>query len=259
MASESFEIANEAIKLAYKTIKLANQPNDLDAENITNENETSGNVTKKLKLSHDQKDDAPDPVDTEFQNLQENVELTAKAIKQKRPHIKLKIELDGLVKKPKKPKKVPKEQKPRKLQLPRRCFIADNVIDSDTLLTEQFEFSQFITDILKDPKSSMLWLAERGLLPNSTTCINPDCNNNMMSLQAYAQCEEGYKWRCSKGKCQKKRSIRIGSFFERARLPLGQIVAVIYFWAQERQRKSVTEELGLCQACKFFYSFFFFS
>ena len=57
------------------------------------------------------------------------------------------------------------------------------------------------------------------------------CCNQAMKWSKDAHLSDGFRWRCNKRSCRTQVSVRDGSFFSKSRLPLQQLVEMLYMWA----------------------------
>lgn len=79
-----------------------------------------------------------------------------------------------------------------------------------------------------------------GLLISRRIC--PKCNREC-SLKTRRNVPEKYAWRCTK--CTKFTSIKVGSFFEKFKLPIITVLEVIDYWAKERKQVDMSESLKI--------------
>ena len=92
------------------------------------------------------------------------------------------------------------------------------------------------------------WLFGLGLLLNLSSCICNFCKAGHFGLRkdsSYSR--DNYIWRCSNKKCNKKISLRRGSWFENHNLTLEQIIYITYFWVYKCNQEFVIHELEICQ------------
>ncbi|XP_074609454.1 uncharacterized protein LOC141863681 isoform X1 [Acropora palmata] len=97
------------------------------------------------------------------------------------------------------------------------------------------------------------WLQQRSLLANPLHCGG--CNTNMTLVERSRDHVDGYQWRCTV--CRKKRSLRTNSFFEKyPKIPLGELIVLIYFWSQDEQRRRAARMMSLSEnlVCRVFRS-----
>jgi IS1 family transposase len=77
-------------------------------------------------------------------------------------------------------------------------------------------------------------LRHNGLLRTHMQCEN--CGDRM--IECTVQKGDGLRFRCSKRSCRKEKSIRVGSFFEKAKLNLCDCMLFLHLWS-----KGYTEQL----------------
>jgi hypothetical protein len=77
-------------------------------------------------------------------------------------------------------------------------------------------------------------LATHRLIANSQRC---GACNAAMTYRANARCQDRYIWHCPL--CGTSRSMRLGSFFQRSRLRLWQLLLLIYKWCDNHMEKSI--------------------
>ena len=93
---------------------------------------------------------------------------------------------------------------------------------------------------VQQPMSALQWLAQRRLTKISVYCEN--CNTHF-GLNSYQDAVDRYKWKC-KG-CNKRQSVRDGSFFSESRLSLQTLVCCIYGWSQNMQLSEIQHQAGM--------------
>jgi len=71
------------------------------------------------------------------------------------------------------------------------------------------------------------YLRSNNLLASVMQCSR--CGSAMRE-EAYGRSEDSVIWRCPRRMCRRTTSIRKGSFFEGAHIPLQKLVEVIYWW-----------------------------
>lgn len=101
-----------------------------------------------------------------------------------------------------------------------------------------------IQEILVDEITTVRWLQQFHLIARDMQCSKfHECvwkegprpgRNNV----------DNFHWRCPIRGCQTRIGIRKGSFFERSRLPLQQIVLFIHYWSIELSIKQLVLEIG---------------
>lgn len=75
----------------------------------------------------------------------------------------------------------------------------------------------------EDPQRLIIMMQGRGLLANSMQCI---CGR-WMNMQSRNERTDNACWRCPVKNCKRRVSVRRGSYFEKSRLPLGQLWMII--------------------------------
>jgi hypothetical protein len=75
------------------------------------------------------------------------------------------------------------------------------------------------------PKELISRLQNAGVLERECSCT--DCEI-LMKLEVYSRHADGLCWRCPNPKCRKRISIRIGSYFEKSRLPLSVLFRILF-------------------------------
>ena len=83
------------------------------------------------------------------------------------------------------------------------------------------------------------WLARRGLLHNTHTCVQCQVPCNLV-VQRGAQ--DGYRWRCRR--CNGQTGLRKGSFFK-SKIELGKLVWILFSWAAGVPSHHVAWHLGV--------------
>lgn len=78
------------------------------------------------------------------------------------------------------------------------------------------------------------WLAEHRLIRNSNDC--PTCQRHM-HLVRRGESPDGYSWLCND--CNKRVSVRTGSFFAKCVLSTEKIVMMLFYWIYEVKSKHV--------------------
>jgi len=85
------------------------------------------------------------------------------------------------------------------------------------------------------------WLRGRGLLAQHMTC--PRCATPM-DERLYARVSDGVIWRCPPKNCRATVSVRSGSFFNMAHLPLTKLTDLLYFWCMEVGNAQVEHQVN---------------
>ena len=100
-------------------------------------------------------------------------------------------------------------------------------------------FEDIILNMLTSDSIEVInWLRGKNLLKS-----NVECNgcSTLMNLAKSSKMKDGYLWKCRQKNCRKFRSTktaRVGSFFEKSRLPLGKWIHLMYMWSE---KMSVTQ------------------
>ena len=81
-------------------------------------------------------------------------------------------------------------------------------------------------------ESTLIWCAKRRLIPNSVACLR--CRT-LCGLSYSNQLSDTYGWKCND--CVFFKSIRDISKFSEARIDIGTIILIIYFWAAKISKK----------------------
>lgn len=92
------------------------------------------------------------------------------------------------------------------------------------------------------------WLMDEGLISNKHFC--PMCGEEM-NLRRCEDRSDGLKWECKRqenGKRHKAEiSIRKGSWVEKRRMTLEEILKLTYWWCQDLDQAQIKHELGLVE------------
>ncbi|KAF7685071.1 hypothetical protein CDIK_4181 [Cucumispora dikerogammari] len=101
------------------------------------------------------------------------------------------------------------------------------------------ETRQPLSEKLKNLDGAVSFCMNVGLIKKSTNC--KFCRKNMVLANHHR--EDGFIWACWSYKCEKlKRSIRYCSFLEGIKLPLKDIIMILYEWCQETTIKRIKHE-----------------
>ena len=82
------------------------------------------------------------------------------------------------------------------------------------------------------------WLARRCLLKDEMICNI--CNINF-SFIVFAEGIDRMRWKCPT--CNKRKSVRDGSFFEKSKLPLHKLLKIAYLWSLATSQQTVGREV----------------
>lgn len=101
--------------------------------------------------------------------------------------------------------------------------------------------------ICQTVESILSWCIEKKLILDLKGNICANCSYGRFGLRKDSSfSRDGFVWRCSNKQCGKKVSIREGSWFEKHKLTLEQILCIIYFWIYKVDQEFVKHELGIC-------------
>lgn len=90
---------------------------------------------------------------------------------------------------------------------------------------------------LNDTDIALQWCARRRLIRNTMTC---GACNRLCTLNRYNEGVDGRRWACNGCGCRK--SVRVGSFFERSHLRIEQIVILVYCWCCDMPQSQMARE-----------------
>ena len=120
--------------------------------------------------------------------------------------------------------------------------IVEEIFPIDVVLLENWRLMDLGFSV-RQPMSALQWLAQRRLIKNSVFCEN--CNTHF-GLNSYQDAVDKYRWKC-KG-CNKRQSVRDGSFFSESRLSLQTLICYIYGWSRNMQQSEIQHEAGMNDA-----------
>ena len=66
-----------------------------------------------------------------------------------------------------------------------------------------------------------------------------------MAERKYSRVADGLVWRCPDKRCRTIASLRKGSFFDKAHIPLIKVVDIMYLWSMEVSVKETTFQVQL--------------
>ena len=102
---------------------------------------------------------------------------------------------------------------------------------------------------MQDKVMFVLWLMDEGLMAKECSC--PMCAGEM-SLMRCEDRLDGLKWECRKqvnGKRHKAElSMRKGSWFEKSKMTLEEILKLTYWWCQGLDQAQIKHEVGLAES-----------
>ena len=89
------------------------------------------------------------------------------------------------------------------------------------------------------------WMQGRNLLKASRRCERRNCRRAMALTPRDGT--DGYRWRCPGRRCRSTKSVRCGSLFEKSRLSLKVLLALLYGWCIGMRLTTVCTALGLSE------------
>jgi hypothetical protein len=112
------------------------------------------------------------------------------------------------------------------------------VVNFGQMTTVSFSMRQLVSECTINTETCVQWLARFGLIANKLRCVR--CRNECRLVRDTSTVD-GLFWRCPHCNC--KKSIRTGSFFSRSKLPLQDLVEIIFHWSHEHKETEVLEDL----------------
>lgn len=101
--------------------------------------------------------------------------------------------------------------------------------------------TQTITDLM-DPVQMIDWCMRMGLIADKYVC--PLCGENMI-LKMCSLVNKKYMWRCVNNGHDVKRSVRRGSWFDKSKLSMNQILKLTYFWCLKLENESIMTDMDV--------------
>lgn len=102
-----------------------------------------------------------------------------------------------------------------------------------------------IYEFYKNRRFLIDWLQTKGLLGNFNGLCD-HCSEGSLHLVEYkSYSKDGVVWRCTNRKCNKKVSVREGSWFSWSHLLLEQIVKLTYYWVYDLPNDFISRELRI--------------
>ena len=99
---------------------------------------------------------------------------------------------------------------------------------------------------MQDKEMLVDWLMAEGLIAGGRLC--PLCNEKM-TLTKCEDRSDGWKWGCRRQENNKRHkteiSIRKGSWFEKSKMTLEEVLKLTYWWCQDLDQAQIKHELGL--------------
>lgn len=122
---------------------------------------------------------------------------------------------------------------------PKEIVPVTEVLDEDQMKTETWIFLSLMS-ALSSPDDSLKWCAKHRLIKNTNECNR--CKKPS-SFVSYQKGIDKRRWCCRA--CNVSQTVRLGSFFVRSNLRLDQILALVYFWANDMPQTVIIRELQL--------------
>lgn len=102
-----------------------------------------------------------------------------------------------------------------------------------------------IYEICKNRRYLIDWLQRFGLLGDFGGVCSVCVEGSVRLVEDKSYSKDGVVWRCSNRKCNKKTSIREGSWFSGTHLLLEQAVKLTYYWVYELPGEFISRELKI--------------
>jgi transposase-like protein len=102
-----------------------------------------------------------------------------------------------------------------------------------------------IYEICKNRRFLIDWLQGKVLLGNFNSICDICGEGSFRLVEDSSYSKDGVVWRCTNRKCNKKISIREGSWFSKSHLLLEQIVKLTYYWIYDLPGDFISRELKL--------------
>ncbi|XP_050093815.1 uncharacterized protein LOC126576547 [Anopheles aquasalis] len=98
--------------------------------------------------------------------------------------------------------------------------------------------------IIEDDETLVTFLMEAGILPASRNCPTPDCGRPMTLNRAVRRSDK-YRWVCRGGACAGREvSVRDKTIFSDSKMPMRQIIHLIFEWSRDGDRDTVAADVG---------------
>lgn len=95
-----------------------------------------------------------------------------------------------------------------------------------------------IRDVIFDEDKCMEFLWERGVFYQHMECDN-GCAHGM------ALKKSKWKWRCRNEACLREKTVRVGTFFAKSRLPCHKIMLICYLWLAKTAAGSIVSQADI--------------
>lgn len=102
-----------------------------------------------------------------------------------------------------------------------------------------------ISEICSDQRRLIEWLSEEGLLGDFSGGCELCCEGVKRFVKDSSYSKDGVVWRCTNRKCNRKTSIREGSWFKGTHLSLSRVVKLTYYWVYQLPSEHIARELRI--------------
>lgn len=102
-----------------------------------------------------------------------------------------------------------------------------------------------IYEFCKNRRFLIDWLQTKGLLGNFNGLCDHCSEGSLHLVEDKSYSKDGVVWRCTNRKCNKKVSVREGSWFSGSHLLLEQIVKLTYYWVYDLPNDFISRELRI--------------
>lgn len=102
-----------------------------------------------------------------------------------------------------------------------------------------------IYEICKNRRFLIDWLQIKGLLGNFNGLCDHCSEGSLHLVEDKSYSKDGVVWRCTNRNCNKKVSVREGSWFSGSHLLLEQIVKLTYYWVYDLPNDFIFRELRI--------------
>lgn len=123
--------------------------------------------------------------------------------------------------------------------------IKERALHSNQLISVMSLVYDNVYELCREKKSLIAWLQSEGLLGDFGG-VCQSCLEGKVSLIAdRSYSKDQFVWRCSSRKCNRKTSIREGSWFSGTHLTLEQALKLTYYWVYELPNDFILRELRI--------------
>lgn len=102
-----------------------------------------------------------------------------------------------------------------------------------------------IAEICRNQQGLISWLQQKEILGDFGGVCSACFTGNVYLRADKSYSKDQVVWRCSNSSCNKKTSIRDGSWFAKSHLTLSQIIKLTYYWVYKLPAEFVTRELKI--------------